>query len=710
VLKEPELPYRKFIITLDRSGRELEEIIKSVNLSIESLKRIDEQDSFENFIDGKQLTHFKYELSPFGKKVATIGIEDLKMTSMYTIAFLQKIESIDIESHSISFRVNRKPQVLNQELKIFTVVENDIFETTNHKIVICSNGNVSIAVPISEENDVISFKKIDEKIPKLFCDFPLVGTEDYPIPFIINSPNFHPEETRDNIYLEHPTFETGKEVDENRSIIEDAVRLYYKLIDYAIDNNWGNIYILAQSLSHVKRVDLIKNEWFNKKIIYSLRMKILTSKIITNSIGEKVSILNEGKKSYLFFPKANKEDELKGVWDVSKKFQPKRIPSWEEVIIWKDIIWNECEKITLPIIAKWVEEQKNIATLANFLYEQADVHDWLNSVFSLVKKSNDCSSIEAEYSIFPNQNGDFVNIDSLFWEAEHTDETIKDILSLLGNDVRKTFLDSDIFYPAPPNRTRDITFLSTELHKCVLKELRTIPIESETTKSAFKKLLIWFKGKEELINDTFSNLYQLRHRLLDDNEVIDNLQKAEEIDELMEEFEVSDINELRKILIENKNLSGTNHRLEPFTKELLASLGVATIEEFNEAIRDKDLAQLFAHHSSPTVEMFQYAQTIIERAKLRVINHLKSLNEYDVSQAELIATTIYAGVTKQGKDIHIVVRPSDNREVILYYGSEKDTLDFEISELWVDNGKDAPRHVSFGKLLKDTGINRFPIN
>ena len=73
------------------------------------------------------------------------------------------------------------------------------------------------------------------------------------------------------------------------------------------------------------------------------------------------------------------------------------------------------------------------------------------------------------------------------------------------------------------------------------------------------------------------------------------------------------------------------------------------------------------------------------------------------------ATTVLGGIKKDGLMIHIVIRPSDNGEVIVYYSSEKDTLAYENAELWIDNGIDSPEHLTLGKILKKTGINRIPV-
>lgn len=59
--------------------------------------------------------------------------------------------------------------------------------------------------------------------------------------------------------------------------------------------------------------------------------------------------------------------------------------------------------------------------------------------------------------------------------------------------------------------------------------------------------------------------------------------------------------------------------------------------------------------------------------------------------------------------VEVVVRQSDNRAVIVYYTSEKDTLDNPNAELWIYNGVNEPRHLTLGKFIKTTGINRIRV-
>lgn len=107
--------------------------------------------------------------------------------------------------------------------------------------------------------------------------------------------------------------------------------------------------------------------------------------------------------------------------------------------------------------------------------------------------------------------------------------------------------------------------------------------------------------------------------------------------------------------------------------------------------------------------MFVYAQSLIKKAKQNVIDQLKKHTNYDLTQIDdSTAPTILSGIYKDDQEISIVTRPAYDGEVIIYYGSERDILDFEPSELWVDDGL-LPRKISLGHILKKAQIVKFPI-
>lgn len=205
---------------------------------------------------------------------------------------------------------------------------------------------------------------------------------------------------------------------------------------------------------------------------------------------------------------------------------------------------------------------------------------------------------------------------------------------------------------------------------------------------------------------------------LEDDDISSNIKKATELDKMMKEYNIENMDELRTYLSKfqadtpTEEVIGSESEKIFITKEVLASLGISSQEEFEEAFKDPAISSKFFHTSTPSIEMYDYVQGLIQRAKRNIITHLQQHDDYDCEDLEDDTTdtgTIIVGVKKKNIPIQIVARPSDNSEVIFYYSSEKDTLDNDDSELWVDNGKTAPHILTLGRILKSTGINRIPI-
>lgn len=333
--------------------------------------------------------------------------------------------------------------------------------------------------------------------------------------------------------------------------------------------------------------------------------------------------------------------------------------------------------------------------------------NWLNNFVSFLTDHDFEHKLNLKKKpILPNQNGGFCIKDDLFLDGEIV-EILKDISAELGYDIREELLDRNIYLELPDNRTKNNSHVAEEIMKLITPKINEYP-RSDETKKMFNKLYLWFTQNKEKAQELFSYLYEDRHRLCDDDEIAKNIQKAEELTEIMEEFGIDDITNLRKALLKS-NTNDIIYQREQITQETLVSLGVTSVKELEEALKDKEITAHFIHNSTPTVEMFEYVQGLISRARSNIIAHLKNHPDYDCSNLEELATTVIGGITKEGLQIHVVVRPSDNREVIIYYSSEKDTLDYANAELWIDNDIDEPIHLTLGKILKTTGINRIPV-
>jgi hypothetical protein len=145
-------------------------------------------------------------------------------------------------------------------------------------------------------------------------------------------------------------------------------------------------------------------------------------------------------------------------------------------------------------------------------------------------------------------------------------------------------------------------------------------------------------------------------------------------------------------------------------QKAIARKDIRSFEEIEEGIENKGISPNCFHISSSDYKKLKYVQRLISRAVQNVISYLDSLAEYDCSNHYEIAKSIIGGVTKNGRDITIVARPSDNDEVILYYTAEFDVLEYVDAELWCEDGTNVPHKITLGQFLKLTEINKIPVS
>ncbi len=136
---------------------------------------------------------------------------------------------------------------------------------------------------------------------------------------------------------------------------------------------------------------------------------------------------------------------------------------------------------------------------------------------------------------------------------------------------------------------------------------------------------------------------------------------------------------------------------------------VNSFADIEAAINEKKVSPEFFHLSRPDYDRLKYVEKLITRSVTNVIKHLKGLTEYDCSHSYKIADSIIGGITKNGNEITVVARPSDNDQVLIYYTSEFDVLEYVDAELWCEDGASIPKQITLGQVLKKTGMNRIPI-
>jgi hypothetical protein len=377
-------------------------------------------------------------------------------------------------------------------------------------------------------------------------------------------------------------------------------------------------------------------------------------------------------------------------------------------------ILQEALKHTITSVADQISESRDIAKFAQYMditYTEA-IELLTEFIEFVVKEGFDKLINRSTKPILPNQNGKFMIKDDIFLDAEMND-TLKELAVSAGYDIKSELLMRDIYLELAESRQKKNSDVSQVIVQYVNKYRNSR--EDEVRKN-FKKLLIWICNHEEKAKDIFPDLYRNKHYLYDDEEIAANIKQAETLNNIMEKFNISSPEKLEEIIqkIQVLNSVNTDERVE-VTEDTLLQYGIDSEKALEAAFSNADFAGLFIRPSKHKIESFEYVKSILDRSKNRILSYLEKREEYDLSDIQPLVNSTFAintifVIKKAGKEIYLLARPSDGGEVRIHYSTEKDILDYSMDwELWVENGKDEPQKLTFGKIIKLTGLNRIPL-
>lgn len=893
-LVEENETIRNFKVTLDRSGKNKEDIINSINKSFTQLEQSEAIEDANQFQEDAYNTVFKYILDEKGLEVAKKGLEDLKISIPYVMALNPQIEEVKIESEDITYTVIKEFGTKLENSTVYKIQEVNNANKKDNLVMLVEDSSVKVGVALEIVDNKVWIKPFDQKQPKIFCDFPLVGTDDFPFPIIIDSSLFNPTEPRDGVYL---TDSENEKIIENKRLILKACELYNTLLNYASEKNWLGLYN-ATNIKKINQKEWHSAEWIKGNIVERIKSFIKHCPLIDNAIGERIPLFNDRNEIQIEIPSHTKDFIRMGIWELCNKWIPRELPRKEDVDFWYESLWSECKNFDLESLTRRIEHIKEKNNLSHLLESGSEPEEWLNEYYNLISKdkgmierlvlnkfavlpnqngflktssellidnnideeykeililtgedcreylldnniniknfiefekisneniiskiSNNLNTIDDELEetiytrililkneeenkinknikvfaekilgnhfheersvkfisdelqnksirfitnwiadeistkesmdnfvdaynfdsyaegliwlntfieflvqheyenlinkttrpILPNQNGIFLTKDDLFLDDGEIDEELKDIATECGFEIRDELLDKKIYLELPENREKHSKDVAEPIIIYVKENAANRINISDKIKSTFKKIFIWMEDNPTLAKNIFSEIWDNKHWLYDDNEIAANMRKAEAYEVLLEKYGIKDTQTLEVILKERNSSVSKDFQKEGLTEDLLIQSGIYSEAMLENAMENSHFSNNFIHLSQTDKFKYEFVNKILERSKKNVLAYLSEKKEYNLDEILEIDKTIYL-IEKNGEEIYIIIRPSDYAQVILYYESEKDILDYEKDwELWVEDGVSQPEKITFGKMLKLTGINKIPL-
>lgn len=248
----------RFEFWLDRSSTDQIALAAAMQQSMNDCKQSCGLGSIEGH---SSCTAFAYPLDARGSVLASEGIEDLKEWGPMVLALAGEIASISVSTGSGTWRLWRgEPRRLAADLDLATInVEESSAAPRPHYIAVAQvDGGVQAALPLNIVNGGFSVG-LDERTPRVFVLFPILGTDRLALPAVIQSRQFEPVEDRDGIWLnsESPTAVT------NREIVEAALPAIKLLIETAAAQEWSETHrLLAFDTSN--RPEWVDESWLRQ--------------------------------------------------------------------------------------------------------------------------------------------------------------------------------------------------------------------------------------------------------------------------------------------------------------------------------------------------------------------------------------------------------------------------------------------------------------
>ena len=426
----------------------------------ESMKQAEKD--FKNSLNGPKTlvpqpftTQFIYPIKDNAVSVVEAGIKTLEQYALYVVIFNKKFDRINIdidtkEVHkTLSFQAITFSELDSSSIQQITVTE---CENGNAKVkeylLARSEKGTSVTVPLESDRNKGECVSAGN-IPRIFKVFPLIGTEAFSFPAVINNgSDFMPTVDRDDI----PLGESNDNVNaKNRAVIEEACALFVALVEHAASNEWYHIPRWVK-MPAIKNQSDSGMEWLRKCIKEKFVENILRKRVVVTELGQTKTL----KETCLPFAENGAVKEL---WSLLNDLQEycDKLPRRDEAIGWCEVIrsWasvNGCAVPDLPGVsvidgrqlASYIRDKcSNLKDLQNLLQENVCAVNWLNQFYGFLKDNRLFDGKIRALYIFPNQAGEFNPLDNLYRDNE-IDKGLKEIDNLLGGTIRDQLLDTQL--------------------------------------------------------------------------------------------------------------------------------------------------------------------------------------------------------------------------------------------------------------------------
>jgi len=436
-------------------------------------------------------TSFRFHLSQSSKReLADAALETLEKTLPYVLAFIDSIHSVEVvrQGRVQTWKRGSITEIADQVQKIEITQESGT-TSRQFQVIMAKGPDCAAALGLEPVEGGHSLSGTAD-LPKLFAIFPLAGTEDLPLPVVVNSGAFEATEERDGIWLAAITPQSSV----NRKLMVAALALTQTLTNVAVENGWGSLYQAARA-GLVPQKAWLDSGWIADQIWSHSIEPARELPIVKTASGTLVA----PRKALI--PYSPKPEVLAEISRLSAALYRELTPEagicepWAKTLEgWTALRGMETEQfpeaLTLTRLAERVSGLLSLDRLQDALHEEgaAGAIRALDALLQVAAREDEV--ILSRLPLLPDQNGKFRTRNEIRRD-DGIDETLKDVSRDLGIDERYKLLASEmnpklqeLLEPRDPNQ------LVVELVDAIRSQSRMNPV-SESYQRASIVLLGW---------------------------------------------------------------------------------------------------------------------------------------------------------------------------------------------------------------------------
>lgn len=397
-----------------------------------------------SYVDNDEFqTRFIYNLDEKGKATSQKGLKSLNELIPFTQIFNNQIGTITVVKDGT--RVTYEKRNINN----YEVGNNKVEEW---ELKLSGSDGILKAYLIRDEGfDVVCVTKkkdgveylinFNNQYPKLFFTFPLIGTEDIGIPFIINSTGFDPKIERDGIYLNSDGSDSNG-ITKNKELISKSLEIAISVFPEIIEKNKIRSHFNIFDFSKSKGYGWIDEVWFTE----------LKINLISKLIEKEFILAGEEKLKYsnLHIPYSYKEELLNDIWELMNDSKSYNAISNAEINNWISVaknfaglkntdVFQEGNIVGSKALITYLAKKIKLETLKDDV--NVEEINWLDRLYKLI--ISDLEEFPLNKDILLNQKKDFVNAEDLSWDGIK-DEVLISISNKIGLNFSKELISNDI--------------------------------------------------------------------------------------------------------------------------------------------------------------------------------------------------------------------------------------------------------------------------